>query len=368
MKIVFARHRFKASDGMAQLAVGRELADQGHTVWLYSKYPVVGATGKARVRRFPVLYNLFVCLFLLLDRPYFVMSFTEYFPRFFRSLGVRHLVRTFFPGDGREGPIQGETAYKFKLKTWGDKLDEYFAYHAKLWNKGVDPAAQRPPYPHSFYALTARDFIPAAVEAGYPRDRLLVLETGIDPQAFTPATAPAPREGFVAGFMGLDPVRKGLVYALKAFESVHARHPETRLLVVSYDLASLDVDGATLVNDVDYSQVSRIPGYLRQLDVLLLPALQDGAPVQVLEAMASGVPVILSKGIGYDGFIVDGVNGFLVDKKDVKAITACIERLMTDSALRASMAKNARASAEQRSWAHAARAFAAEAERVKRRP
>ncbi len=366
MKVAFVRHRFKASDGLAQLAVGRELTNQGHMVWFYSKYPIVGPTGKARVRRFPVFYNFFVVLFLLLDRPNFVMSVVEYFPRFFWGLGIKYLNRTFFAGNVRWDTIRGEVAYKFRLRGWGDKLDEYFAYYAKLWDMGSNPAVQRQRHRHSFYVFTARDFISAAAEEGYPPDRLLVLETGVDLQVFTPAAAP--HEGFVVGFMGLDPVRKGIVYALKAFESVHARHPETRLLVVSYDLTSLDVDGATLVNDVDYSQVSRIPGYLHQIDVLLLPSLIDGAPVQVLEAMASGVPVILSKGIGYDEFIVDGVNGFLVGKKDAKAIADCIERLVGDPVLRASMAKNARASAEQRSWAHATRAFAAEAERVKHLP
>jgi glycosyltransferase involved in cell wall biosynthesis len=88
--------------------------------------------------------------------------------------------------------------------------------------------------------------------------------------------------------------------------------------------------------------VADIADHLRHLDVLVLPSRQDGRPVVVLEALASGVPVVASRLGGIPEMVQDGVNGFLCPPGDVAAMAACIDRLITDRQLLATMKGNAR--------------------------
>ncbi len=88
--------------------------------------------------------------------------------------------------------------------------------------------------------------------------------------------------------------------------------------------------------------VSDIADHLRHLDVLVLPSRQDGRPVVVLEALASGVPVVAARLGGIPEMVDDGVNGFLCPPGDVAAMAACIDRLIADRQLLATMKRNAR--------------------------
>jgi glycosyltransferase involved in cell wall biosynthesis len=88
--------------------------------------------------------------------------------------------------------------------------------------------------------------------------------------------------------------------------------------------------------------VPDIAEHLRSLDVLVLPSRQDGRPVVVLEALASGVPVVAARLGGIPELIHDGRNGYLFPPGDVAAMAACVDRLIADRQLLADMKINAR--------------------------
>jgi glycosyltransferase involved in cell wall biosynthesis len=71
-----------------------------------------------------------------------------------------------------------------------------------------------------------------------------------------------------------------------------------------------------------------IPGILAQLDILLLPSLQEPFGKIVVEAMAMGKPVIASKVGGVPEIVVDGKTGILVPPRDSEAIRRALERLI----------------------------------------
>jgi glycosyltransferase involved in cell wall biosynthesis len=73
----------------------------------------------------------------------------------------------------------------------------------------------------------------------------------------------------------------------------------------------------------------------------------------VLEAMASGLPVIGADQGGTVENVRDGLNGLLVPAGDADRFAEAILRLVDDTALRGTLARNARAWAEDRSWARA---------------
>ncbi|MGO9019947.1 MAG: glycosyltransferase [Syntrophobacteraceae bacterium] len=82
--------------------------------------------------------------------------------------------------------------------------------------------------------------------------------------------------------------------------------------------------------------------FLRGFDVFVLPSRSEGTPRSVMEAMATGVPVIASKIQGCQVLIEDGQNGLLCEVDDSEGFTAKIEHVLKDSNLRKELADSAR--------------------------
>jgi colanic acid/amylovoran biosynthesis glycosyltransferase len=94
---------------------------------------------------------------------------------------------------------------------------------------------------------------------------------------------------------------------------------------------------------------SDIAAELARSDVMLLNSINLGeaAPVSVMEAMAAGIPAIVSIIGGTPDMITHGVDGFLVPQQDVDAIADCLKRLAGDRLLGKRMGKAARERAEK---------------------
>jgi glycosyltransferase involved in cell wall biosynthesis len=93
-----------------------------------------------------------------------------------------------------------------------------------------------------------------------------------------------------------------------------------------------------------------VAGAYAECSVFVLPAIEDGFPLAVLEAMASGRPVIVSENTGSKDAIRDGVHGFVVPIRSPDAIADKLEWLHDHPAERAGMGQAAREQAEQFPW------------------
>ncbi|CAN5621187.1 hypothetical protein BH18ACT1_BH18ACT1_02380 [soil metagenome] len=91
-----------------------------------------------------------------------------------------------------------------------------------------------------------------------------------------------------------------------------------------------------------------MPEVLRALDVLVNASRAEPFGRSVLEAQASGVPVVATDAGGIPEFVSDGVTGLLVPPGDEPALAAAIDRLLEDEELRARLAAAGRAQAEER--------------------
>ena len=88
--------------------------------------------------------------------------------------------------------------------------------------------------------------------------------------------------------------------------------------------------------------------YIQACTAYVLPSYHEGTPKTVLEALASGRPAITTDAPGCRETVTDGVNGYLVPVKDVAGLVAAMERIISDPAKNAEMAKAARAIAEDK--------------------
>jgi glycosyltransferase involved in cell wall biosynthesis len=74
---------------------------------------------------------------------------------------------------------------------------------------------------------------------------------------------------------------------------------------------------------------SDIPSLIRTFSCLILPSRWEGFPLVILEAMASGVPVIATINLGSSEIIVNGQNGWLIPVGDIEAMSDCVLRAIT---------------------------------------
>ena len=73
----------------------------------------------------------------------------------------------------------------------------------------------------------------------------------------------------------------------------------------------------------------------------------EGLPKSLIEANAIGRPIITSNSVGCKETVIDGVNGFLIQPKNVDALTEKLDLLLGDAELRKTMGRASRAYAEK---------------------
>ncbi|MEM6780548.1 MAG: glycosyltransferase family 4 protein, partial [Pseudomonadota bacterium] len=97
-----------------------------------------------------------------------------------------------------------------------------------------------------------------------------------------------------------------------------------------------------------HRQVSDMPNLMRETTLFVLPSYyREGVPKVVIEAMASGRPIITTDMPGCRETVEDGVNGFLVLPKDAQSLAEKIESLLANRTLMEAMGKASRAKAEK---------------------
>lgn len=151
-------------------------------------------------------------------------------------------------------------------------------------------------------------------------------------------------------YAGRFAVIKGVDILVRGFEKALplATRPLHLVLIGSGDPAELDhlrvilkrlelKDSVTLIDATeDYRRF--LPG----ADVYLFPSFREGMPVTVLEAMASGIPVVASRTGGIPEIVRDGVEGHLVEPGDVDGFVQAILALVENPDERKAMGQRAR--------------------------
>jgi glycosyltransferase involved in cell wall biosynthesis len=106
-------------------------------------------------------------------------------------------------------------------------------------------------------------------------------------------------------------------------------------------------------------------GY-QQANVFLFPSRHEGMPNAMLEAMASGLPVVATCIAGNEELVVDGETGYLVPPEDIEALQNALKKLLNDASLRQKMGLASRRRAEETySWESTAKQYALLLEKVK---
>jgi glycosyltransferase involved in cell wall biosynthesis len=126
---------------------------------------------------------------------------------------------------------------------------------------------------------------------------------------------------------------------ISAFSIVAKEIKNVSLILVGLDCMGGEMQefaSKTWINDkiLFLGQRSDVPELLKVFHIFCLPSIYEGMPLTVLEAMASGVPVIGSDVLGINEVIRDNVNGLLFCNNDERKLAELIKRLLKDNELR----------------------------------
>ncbi|MDX7952657.1 glycosyltransferase family 4 protein [Lichenihabitans sp. Uapishka_5] len=180
-------------------------------------------------------------------------------------------------------------------------------------------------------------------EAGIAEHRVAVLRPGFDAARFHPrAPSDIDRTRFLVVCIGLITPRKGQHVLLRAWRRLALPNAELVLIgTPGRDAGAVLVDcppGVTRLGHVEHSRLRRI---LARASCLVLPSAEDGFGQAALEAMACGVPVIVSDAVGAAELVRPGRSGFVVPALQVEPLMAALERLYRDRALAVAMGQAA---------------------------
>lgn len=103
---------------------------------------------------------------------------------------------------------------------------------------------------------------------------------------------------------------------------------------------------------------SRVMDVMMESDVLVLPSLGEGFGLVVTEALACGLPVIVTPNVGASDLVCDGREGFVVPVGSADLIAERLQALHRDREMLTAMSRNAQATAAENSWQNYRRNFA----------
>lgn len=207
------------------------------------------------------------------------------------------------------------------------------------------------------------------VEKIYPNSKTTILPMGCDTKLFSPVHH---RKNFfnqqdkkVILFVGRLAEKKGVTYLIEAMKQID----DAILVIVGKgDLEDCLKEQAKEQGDkirfIGAKTHSQLPEIYASADVFAAPSItasdgdKEGFGLVILEAMASGIPVVASASGGITDIIHNGENGLLSEEKNVSMIATALKRVLADDALRMQLIHNGIQTAQKYSYETIAKKYA----------
>lgn len=184
---------------------------------------------------------------------------------------------------------------------------------------------------------------------GVNEDKISLVPYGVDLKKFSLKEEYNQNKKFKLLYVGGISPLKGVSYLLEAHRLIGIKDIEL-ILIGGLNYRSILKTKEGVVKHINYVPNNNLTTYYQNADVFILPSLDDGFGLVVLEAMACGTPVIVSENTGAKDVVRNGINGFVIPARSVEAIKDKILFFYNNRDKVKEMGLNARKQAEQYSW------------------
>jgi glycosyltransferase involved in cell wall biosynthesis len=234
---------------------------------------------------------------------------------------------------------------------WKNRFWQHF-YHMPLYCWSIISADQ---------AVVINRETWSMLQLHYNREigRVWYIPNGVEPHFFLPRDYP---DGCALRLLyaGTWIDHKGIYYLCEGFEAIARLHPDVRLTIVGSGTDAQTVShrfDASLRDRVEvlpFVSRAEMPALYAKHDIFVFPSLMEGLPIVLLEAMATGMPVVTTETCGMMDIVEDEYNGLLVKPADSAAFATAVERMMASAELRRRLGRTAQETMRRHTWEHAA--------------
>jgi glycosyltransferase involved in cell wall biosynthesis len=199
------------------------------------------------------------------------------------------------------------------------------------------------------FVIVASHHVRKTLSGVIPEDKILVIPYGAPPVRSRPQTSNEPPRPLRVLFAGALSQGKGIGYLLKAVEMLGA---DVELTLIGKRVAPNTIVDAACNRWRWFETIphERVMEIMTESDVLVLPSLGEGFGLVVTEALACGLPVIVTPNVGASDLVCDGREGFVVPVCSAEAIADRLNTLSRDRELLNGMSRNAQSTAARQSW------------------
>ncbi len=191
--------------------------------------------------------------------------------------------------------------------------------------------------------IAVSDFIrQRLIERGFPEQRIVTHYIGVNVSQFK--NTPNPEHDPLALFVGRLVPKKGCEFLIQAFREVAKAIPSAKLVIIGdgTEREKLEKLAAEFLNlrqnciFLGAQSHKTVRHYMRKAWVQCAPSItapsgdSEGLPIVVLEAMASGVPVVASRHAGIPEAVIHGETGFLTEEGNIQEISKRLYTLLND--------------------------------------
>ncbi|WP_454883380.1 glycosyltransferase family 4 protein [Sphingomonas oryzagri] len=237
-------------------------------------------------------------------------------------------------------------------------FETYLDYYRMGWLRPVVEAHLRRFYRRSSHVLAPTPALVADLQHLRADHRASVWSRGIDQTKFHPARrdlAWRQAQGICDDevavlFFGRLVLEKGVTTFVEVLAELQKRRRRVRPLLVGAGPARSSFAALAGVVEMGHLQGNDLARAVASADIMLTPSTTETFGNVVLEAMASGVPVVSADAPSARALIRDGIDGFLCPPREVAAYVAALERLIVSPDLRRSIGSSALRSSKAYSW------------------
>lgn len=213
---------------------------------------------------------------------------------------------------------------------------------------------------HARYVVTNSKGLTTLAQKSAPKQNFLQIVNGVDTQFYVPGTRSVHdrRKEFRILLASRLSRRKGFRYAIDAFAELFDLYPHIRMRIAGGEGNAMEelkaqvkryqLDGRVIFTGLYTKEES--PYIYRDADVFVMPSLNEGMSNNLLEALASGLPVLMTPTGGAEELVRDGENGFLIKMHDMHSIVSHLKTLIENPEICDGFGRASRTIAQQMSW------------------
>jgi starch synthase len=187
-------------------------------------------------------------------------------------------------------------------------------------------------------------------ENGVPADKIVLNPYGVDLQRFSIKHKPSRGRSFRFLFAGLISARKGIPLLLQAWKTLRPKDADLWIVGPVSPTAPRDWLGDTSAKFLGKVSNAELAAIMAESDIFVFPSYFEGFALVLLEAMASGLPVITTTATAGPDIISHNQDGWLVQPGDLDGLVRTMSFCLENRDRVAEMGASARRTAEHFSW------------------